>query len=84
MLGRLLGVNSRNVKVVVHNRSEVSLGRESSDVHSEGEHSEVGHSDVEYGSHVAGHGGHGAEHDHSVANERDAGYDDEPVYSRYS
>ena len=80
MLGRLLGVNSRNVKVVVHNRSEVSLGRESSDVHSEGEHSEVGHSDVEYGS----HGDHGAGHVHSVANERDAGYDDEPVYSRYS
>ena len=68
MLGRLLGVSSRSDKDLVHNRSEVLHGKESSDVHSEDEHSEVGHSDAVIGS----HGDHGAVHDHSVANERDA------------
>ena len=77
MLGRLLGVSSRSDKDLVHNRSEVLHGKESSDVRSEDEHSVVGHSDAVIGSHGAGH-------DHSVANERDATFNEELVYSRYS
>ena len=73
VLGRVVGVHSRNDKVVVHNHSEALHGMaNSSDAHSEVEHSGVGHSHS-----GAVYGGH------SVANDRNAFYE-LPVYSRYS